>query len=59
MGCRIFMIPHSVYQMDPVNYFKDLFDSISDIRKIVLLIFSIRNDEMMLNFQMNVGFFEK
>ena len=29
--------------MDNVNYFKDLFESIPDYRKIVLLIFLIEN----------------
>ena len=30
--------------MDNVNYFKDLFDSIPDYRKIVLLMFILKND---------------
>ena len=30
--------------MDNVNYFKDLFDSIPDYRKIVLLMFLLKND---------------
>ena len=40
---------HSVYQMDNVNYFKDLFGSISDYKKIVLLMFLIRIDVNLLN----------
>ena len=31
--------------MDYSNYFKDLFESISDYRKIVLLIYLIQNDK--------------
>ena len=34
--------------MDNENYFKDLFDSISDYRKIVLLIFLFQNDKILL-----------
>ena len=34
--------------MDNVNYFKDLFESIPDYRKIVLLIFLIQNDKNLL-----------
>ena len=34
--------------MDLVNYFKGLFESIADYRKIVLTIFSIKNDENLL-----------
>ena len=30
--------------MDNLNYFKDLFESIPDYRKIVLLLFLIKND---------------
>ena len=30
--------------MDNVNYFKDLFESIPDYKKIVLLMFLIKND---------------
>ena len=30
--------------MDHVNYFRDLFESIADYRKIVLLILLIKND---------------
>ena len=39
--------------MDNVKYFKDLFESIPDYKKIVLLMFLIK---MMLIFYMNVGF---
>ena len=39
--------------MDNSNYFKDLFGSISDYRKIVLLIFLIQNDKNLLK---EVGF---
>ena len=35
------------------NYFKDLFESINDYKKIVLLIFLIQNDKNLLN---EVGF---
>ena len=31
------------------NYLKDLFESISDYRKIVLLIFLIQNEEILLH----------
>ena len=34
--------------MNCVNYFKDLFESIHDYRKIVLLIFLIQNDKNLL-----------
>ena len=34
--------------MDNINYFKDLFESIPDYRKIVLLIFLIKSDEDLL-----------
>ena len=39
--------------MDNVNYFKDLFESIPDYRKIVLLIFLIQNDKNLLK---RIGF---
>ena len=39
--------------MDDINYFKDLFESINDYRKILLLIFLINNDKNLLN---EVGF---
>ena len=39
--------------MDNSNYFKDLFESISDYRKIVLLIFLIQNDKNLLK---EIGF---
>ena len=35
------------------NYFKDIFESIPDYRKIVLLIFLIQNDKNLLN---EIGF---
>ena len=35
------------------NYFRDLFESITDYRKIVLLIFLIQNDK---NFLKEIGF---
>ena len=35
--------------MDDVNYFKDLFESIPDYKKIVLLLFLIKNDVDFLN----------
>ena len=39
--------------MNNVNYFKDLFESIHDYRKIVLLMFLIKDDK---NFLKEVGF---
>ena len=39
--------------MNNENYFKDLFESISDYKKIVLLIFSIKND---VNLLKEIGF---
>ena len=39
--------------MDNVNYFKDLFESIPDYKKIVLLMFLIKND---VNFSYECGF---
>ena len=39
--------------MNNENYFKDLFESIQDYKKIVLLIFLIQNDKNLLN---EVGF---
>ena len=42
--------------MDNVNYFKDLFESIPDYRKIVLLIFLIQNDKNSLK---ELGFSKK
>ena len=35
--------------MDNVNYFKDLFESIPDYKKIVLLMFLLKNDVDFLN----------
>ena len=35
--------------MNNSNYFKDIFKSIPDYKKIVLLIYSIQNDENLLN----------
>ena len=34
--------------MNNSNYFKDMFESITDYRKIVLLIFLIQNDKILL-----------
>ena len=34
--------------MDNINYFRDLFESIHDFKKIVLLIFLIQNDKNLL-----------
>ena len=42
--------------MDHVNYFKELFESITDYRKIVLLIFLIHNDKDLL---LEIGFNER
>ena len=39
--------------MDNINYFRDLFESIHDYRKIVLLIFLFQNDKNLLN---EIGF---
>ena len=39
--------------MDNKNYFKDIFESIHDYKKIVLLIFSIQNDKNLLK---EIGF---
>ena len=39
--------------MNNVNYFKDIFESIRDYRKIVLLIFLVHNDN---NFFKEIGF---
>ena len=39
--------------MDNINYFKDLFESIPDYQKIVLIMFLIKND---LNFLHECGF---
>ena len=36
-----------------MNYFKDMFESIPDYRKIVLLLFLIQNDKSLLN---EIGF---
>ena len=42
------LITHSVYYMDQINYFKDLFESIPDYWKILFLMFSIKNDDDLL-----------
>ena len=39
--------------MNNLNFFKDIFESISDYRKIVLLIFLIQNEKNLLN---EIGF---
>ena len=39
--------------MNNTNYFRDIFESIPDYRKIVLLIFLIQNDKNLLN---EIGF---
>ena len=39
--------------MNNINYFKDIFESIRDYRKIVLLIFLIQNDKNLLK---EIGF---
>ena len=41
--------------MDNINYFKDLLESISDYRKVVLLIFLSKHDKNLLK---EVGFSE-
>ena len=42
--------------MDNSNYFRDLFESIEDYRKIVLLTFLIQNDKNLLR---EIGFSER
>ena len=42
--------------MDNINYFKDIFESIHDYKKIVLLIFLIQNDKNLLH---EVGFSQR
>ena len=42
--------------MNYENYFKDMFESIPDYRKIVLLIFLIQNDKELL---FEIGFNER
>ena len=42
--------------MNNENYFKDIFESIQDYRKIVLLIFLIQNDKNLLK---EIGFTKK
>ena len=49
-------ITHSVYQMSNINYFKDFFESIPDYKKVVLIMFLIRND---VNFFYECGFLER
>ena len=39
--------------MNTVNYFRDIFESITDYKKIVLLIFLIQNDKNLLK---EIGF---
>jgi len=39
--------------MNNVNYFKDLFESITDYRKIILLMFLIKDDKILLK---EIGF---
>ena len=41
--------------MDNINYFKDIFESIHDYKKIVSLIFLIQNDKNLLK---EIGFSE-
>ena len=41
--------------MDKINYFKDIFESINDYRKIVLLMYLIKDDKNLLK---EVGFSE-
>ena len=42
--------------MDNVNYFQDLFESIPDNKKIVLLLFLIKND---VNFFIRMWIFKR
>ena len=42
--------------MENINYFKDLFESIPDYRKIALLIYIIQNDKNLLH---EIGFSER
>ena len=39
--------------MDDISYFKDIFESIHDYKKMVLIIFSIQNDKNLLR---EIGF---
>ena len=48
MGFSKISVTHSVFYMDYVNYFKDLFESVPDFRKKVLLMLLIKNDEHLL-----------
>ena len=41
-------IPNFIYWKDPINYFKEIFESIEDYRKTVFLIFLIKNDSDLL-----------
>ena len=40
---------YSVYQMDHVNLFKDLFESMPEYRMIVFLMFLLKCDDRLLN----------
>ena len=42
--------------MDNLNFFKDFFESIPDYRKIVLILFLIKNDK---NFLLEIGYSER
>ena len=48
------LITLSAYKMDHVNYFKEMFESIPDYKKIKLLSFLIKND---VGFMKERGFF--
>ena len=54
MGFSNITITHSVFYMN--NYFKDIFESIHDYKKIVLLIFLIQNDKNLIK---EIGFSKK
>ena len=45
MSFSNFTVTHSAFEMNNVNYIRDLFESMFDYRKIVLLMFSIKNDK--------------
>ena len=49
-------ITHSVYSLNNVNCFRDLFESIPDYRKIVLLIYLIKDHK---NIFREIGFSER
>ena len=53
MSFSSFTITHSVYKMDNVKKFKDLFESIPNCRNVVSLMFFIKNENI---FKTEYGF---